>query len=72
MNKKSKADGRVNNGGAREGAGRPTIDHPKKPLGAKVDKVTRDKVLELSRETGKSQAFVVEKAVEKINIKDLK
>ena len=68
-----KVDGRVNNGGARVGAGRKlTGAEPKKALGTKVSKECRDRVKTLAKESGRSQAYVVETMAKKITLKDLK
>ena len=59
-----------NRGGAREGAGRkPEGKKPKKPLGTKVSVETVERVAALAKESGQSQAFVIEHAIK--NIKGL-
>lgn len=61
------AEKKSTHGGRREGAGRkPKGDDLKKPLGAKVDRETREKVKLLAEQYNVSQAYVVEQAVKRI------
>lgn len=64
------AEKKENRGGARAGAGRkPEGKQPKKPLGTKVSVETVKRVADLAKESGQSQAFVIEHAIK--NIKNL-
>jgi len=54
-----------NHGGKRKGAGRkPSGNAPKKSLGVKVSHETKNTLLALKRETGHSQAAIVEYAIQ--------